>query len=184
MKRRTTISRPFGTEYWMWPAAESPALLVLHRINQLKKLGSVHNLDEGLALCLVADYINRWRVIDANTLASVLVFVDCRRQFPLRIDHERQVHFVVSGEFFRGTARRQSGHCRSSNTTRATCAPLGGRSAGSTVWAEAREATNRNARAKAGYEVVIDLLDAGFFRESCFNHSMVTDWGGRAHSKM
>ena len=46
-------------------------------------------------------------MIDANTLASVLVFVDCRCQFPLRIDHERQVHFVVSGEFFRETAQRR-----------------------------------------------------------------------------
>src|SRR3979490_3066417 len=95
-----------------------------------------------------------------------------------------RILYVLEASSSRGAARRQSGHCRSSNTTRATCAPLGGRSAGSTVWAEAREATNRNARAKAGYEVVIDLLDAGFFREFCFNHSMVTDWGGRAHSKM
>ena len=74
-------------------------LFVLHSVNQLKKLGAVHNFDEGLALGLVADYVNRRSVIDAYSLSGVFVLVDGRRQFALGIDGEGQIHFVVGGEF-------------------------------------------------------------------------------------
>ena len=53
--------------------ARIPLLLILHCVNQLKELSAVHDFDEGLALGLVADHINRRRVIDADALAGVLV---------------------------------------------------------------------------------------------------------------
>ncbi len=69
LKRRATIRRPYGT-----PA--DPSLLVLHCVDQLKKLGAVHDFDEGLALCLVADHVDGWGVIDADALAQIFILIN------------------------------------------------------------------------------------------------------------
>ena len=49
------------------------SLLCFHGVDQLKKLGAVYNFDERLALSLVADHVNGWRVVDADALAQIFV---------------------------------------------------------------------------------------------------------------
>jgi hypothetical protein len=68
---------------------DSRELFVFHRIDQLKELGAVDDLDEGLALGLVADHINRWGVIDADALPGIFVLVDGCGQFALGVEGKR-----------------------------------------------------------------------------------------------
>ncbi len=85
------VTLPLATYSW---------LLIFHGVNQLKKLGAVYYFDEGLALGLVADHIDRRSVIDADTLAQIFVLSDAFGELALRIDRKGQINFVVGGELF------------------------------------------------------------------------------------
>src|SRR5438045_2317804 len=48
-----------------------------------------------------ADDVNGWRVRNADFAAELFVSVDLRGKFPLRIDYERQIGFVLGGKLLR-----------------------------------------------------------------------------------
>src|SRR5947209_11005829 len=48
-----------------------------------------------------ADDVNGWRVCDADLAAEIFVGVNLGGEFTLRIDHEWQVGFVLSGKLLR-----------------------------------------------------------------------------------
>jgi hypothetical protein len=74
-------------------------LFAFHGVDQLEELGAIDYLDERLALGFVADHINGRCVIDTDALAQILVLSNSFRQLTLGIDRERQINFVICGEF-------------------------------------------------------------------------------------
>src|SRR5579864_7589927 len=75
-------------------------LLVQHVVDEGVELTAVDYLHEGLAAALIADDVQRGRVVDLDRRAERLVSIDERGELAFGIDDEGHVHFVLSGKLF------------------------------------------------------------------------------------
>src|SRR5579864_823678 len=82
-------------------SASPNRLLALYRLNQLKQLAGVGNFHEWPRGILAADHVDRRGVLDANFAPQFLISSDLGCELALRIDHERQVGFVIGGKLLR-----------------------------------------------------------------------------------
>src|SRR5437016_9734345 len=69
--------------------------------------------------------------------------------------------YVLAACSTKGAARRHCGHCRSSKTTKASCDPLGGRSAELASCATAHDAMKKSTKRNESSFLFIMCLDAG-----------------------
>src|SRR5690348_70779 len=70
-------------------------LFLQHGVDQGVELAAINHFDKGLAVTLVADHVERGRVLDVDGLSQFLVGIDEGGELAGGIDYEGQVHFVV-----------------------------------------------------------------------------------------
>src|SRR5580704_15914053 len=88
--------RTVGTPFLRY---SPPRLFLLHGVDQLKQLGSVHDLNEGSAIVFFADNVKGRGVLQTELVPGGAVGLDQGSQFPVGIDNKRQVDLVGGGEF-------------------------------------------------------------------------------------
>src|SRR6185369_17866766 len=97
--RHQKSSRAYWPNNVLLSSDDEPEPPLLHRINQLIQLAPIHHFNEGFPARLVADHVDRRRVIQADARTQVFIGINERCQLSIWIHHERQIDALLAGKF-------------------------------------------------------------------------------------